>query len=86
MGGDLERIAKMRGSPCMVHCGHKDGRVSNAILKGQDHRTADGHDIIPRKPMHTGFVNAFKQDAVAQIVERECAVGEMLARPRIAPQ
>ena len=34
-------------------------RTSNAILKGQEDRTVDEHDITRGKPMQNGFVDSF---------------------------
>ena len=70
---ELDRIAEMRGLPCMVvsdnHCPTGDLRsksaergtalTSNAMLKWQEDRRVEWHYIAPGKPMQNGFVESF---------------------------
>lgn len=59
MGRELDRIAEMCGYPCMVVSNNGTELTSNAILKWQEDRKADWHDIAPNKPMQNGFVESF---------------------------
>lgn len=56
---DLDRIAEMRRYPCMVVSDNGTELTSNAILKWQEDRKVEWHDIAPGKPMQNGFVDSF---------------------------
>jgi len=56
---ELDRIAEMRGYPCMVVGNNGTKLTSNAILKWQEDRNVDWHYIAPGKPMQNGFVESF---------------------------
>lgn len=56
---ELDRIAEMRGYPCMVVSDNGNELTSNAILKWQEDRKVDWHYIAPGKPMQNGFVESF---------------------------
>ena len=56
---ELDRIAEMRGYPCMVVSDNGTELTSNAILKWQEDRKVDWHYIAPGKPMQNGFVESF---------------------------
>ncbi len=56
---ELDRIAEMRGYPCMVVSDNGTELTSNAILKWQEDRNVDWHYIAPGKPMQNGFVESF---------------------------
>ena len=59
VGRELDRIAEMRGYPCMVVSDNGTELTSNAILKWQEDRKVDWHYIAPGKPMQNGFVESF---------------------------
>lgn len=56
---ELDRIAEMRGYPCLVVSDNGTELTSNAILKWQEDRKVDWHYIAPGKPMQNGFVESF---------------------------
>ena len=56
---ELDRIAEMRGYPCMVVSDNGTGLTSNAILKWQEGRKVEWHYIAPGKPMQNGLVESF---------------------------
>lgn len=56
---ELDRIAEMRGYPCMLVSDNGTELTSNAILKWQEDRKVDWHYIAPGKPMQNGFVESF---------------------------
>jgi len=62
---ELDRIAEMRGYPCMVVSDNGTELTSNAILKWQEDRKVDWHYIAPGKPMQNGFVESFNRDLIA---------------------
>jgi putative transposase len=59
VGRELDRIAEMRGYPCMVVSDNGTELTSNAMLKWQEDRQVDWHYIAPGKPMQNGFVESF---------------------------
>ena len=56
---ELDRIAELRGYPCMVVSDNGTELTSNAILKWQEDRKVEWHYIAPGKPMQNGFVESF---------------------------
>ena len=56
---ELDRIAEMRGFPCMVVSDNGTELTSNAMLKWQEDRQVEWHYIAPGKPMQNGFVESF---------------------------
>jgi putative transposase len=56
---ELDRVAEMRGYPCMVVSDNGTELTSNAILKWQEDRKVEWHYITPGKPMQNGFVESF---------------------------
>lgn len=56
---ELDRIAVIRGYPCMVVSDNGTELTSNAILKWQEDRKVSWHYIAPGKPMQNGFVERF---------------------------
>lgn len=56
---ELDRIAELRGYPCMVVSDNGTELTSNAILKWQKDRSVEWHYIAPGKPMQNGFVESF---------------------------
>lgn len=56
---ELDRIAEMRGYPCMVVSDNGTELTSNAMLKWQEDCQVEWHDIAPGKPMQNGFVESF---------------------------
>ena len=56
---ELDRIAEMRGYPCLMVSDNGTELTSNAILKWQEDRKVDWHYIAPGKPMQNGFVESF---------------------------
>lgn len=59
MTQELDRIAEMRGYPCMVVSDNGTELTSNAILQWQEERRVEWHYIAPGKPMQNGFVESF---------------------------
>lgn len=56
---DLVGSSYVRGNPCMVVSVNGTELTNNAILKWQEDRKVDWHDIAPGKPMQNGFVESF---------------------------
>ena len=56
---ELDRIAGVRGYPCMVVSDNGTELTSNAILQWQEERSVEWHYIVPGKPMQNGFVESF---------------------------
>ncbi|SMY09451.1 Integrase core domain protein [Flavimaricola marinus] len=56
---ELDKIAKLRGYPCMVVSDNGTGLTSNAMLKWQEDRKVSWHQIAPGKPMQNGLVESF---------------------------
>ena len=56
---ELDRIAAIRGYPCMVVSDNGTELTSNAILQWQEERSVEWHYIAPGKPMQNGFVESF---------------------------
>lgn len=56
---ELDRIAELRGYPCMVVSDNGTELTSNAILRWQEERHIEWHYIAPGKPMQNGFVESF---------------------------
>ncbi|SFU17810.1 putative transposase [Pseudovibrio denitrificans] len=59
VGRELDRVAQMRGYPCMVVSDNGSELTSNAILKWQEENKVEWHYIAPGKPMQNGFVESF---------------------------
>jgi putative transposase len=56
---ELDRIAELRGYPCMIVSDNGTELTSNAILTWQQARGVEWHYIAPGKPMQNGFVESF---------------------------
>ena len=56
---ELDRIAEMRGYPCMVVSDNGTELTSNAMLRWQQERQVEWHYIAPGKPMQNGLVESF---------------------------
>ncbi|RAP41720.1 transposase [Rhodovulum viride] len=56
---ELDRIAEIRGHPCMVVSNNGTELTANAILKWHEDRRIEWHYIAPGKPMQNGFVESF---------------------------
>ena len=56
---ELDRIAELRGYPCMIVSDNGTELTSNAILAWQQERGVEWHYIAPGKPMQNGFVESF---------------------------
>jgi hypothetical protein len=56
---ELDRIAELRGYPCMIVSDNGTELTSNAILAWQQQRGVEWHYIAPGKPMQNGFVESF---------------------------
>ena len=56
---ELDRIATVRGRPCMVVSDNGTELTSNAILAWQQERGVEWHYIAPGKPMQNGLVESF---------------------------
>lgn len=55
----LDRIAEMRGLPCMVVSDNSTELTVNAILRWQEERSVEWHYIALGKPTQNGFVESF---------------------------
>lgn len=56
---ELDRIAEMRGYPCMIVSDNGTELTSNAMLRWQQERQVEWHYIAPGKPMQNGLVESF---------------------------
>jgi putative transposase len=56
---ELNRIAELRGYPCMLVSDNGTELTSNAILRWQQEHAVEWHYIAPGKPMQNGFVESF---------------------------
>ena len=56
---ELDRIAELRGYPCMVVSDNGTELTSHAILAWQQDRKVEWHSIAPGKPMQNGLVESF---------------------------
>lgn len=56
---ELDRIAELRGFPCLVVSDNGTELTSNAMLKWQEDRKVDWHYIAPGKSMQNGLVESF---------------------------
>lgn len=56
---ELDRIAEIRGYPCLVVSDNGIELTSNAILKWQEDRKVDWPYIAPGKPSQNGFIESF---------------------------
>ncbi len=56
---ELDRIAELRGYPCLVVSDNGTELTSNAMLKWQEDRKVGWHHIAPGKFMQNGFVESF---------------------------
>jgi putative transposase len=56
---ELDRIAELRGYPCMLVSDNGTELTSNAILAWQQQHDVEWHYIAPGKPMQNGFVESF---------------------------
>ncbi len=55
---ELDRIAELRGYPCLVVSDNGTELTSNAMLKWQEDRKVEWHYIAPGKPMQNGLVES----------------------------
>ena len=56
---ELDRIAELRGYPCLIVSDNGTELTSNAILAWQEKRKVAWHYIAPGKPMQNGFSESF---------------------------
>jgi putative transposase len=56
---ELNRIAELRGYPCMVVSDNGTELTSNVILSWQQQHAVEWHYIAPGKSMQSGFVESF---------------------------
>ena len=56
---ELDRIAELRGYPCMIVSDYGTELTSNTILAWQQQRGVEWHYIAPGKPMQNGFIESF---------------------------
>ncbi|WP_245412857.1 IS3 family transposase [Oceaniradius stylonematis] len=81
---ELDRIAEIRGYPCMVVSDNGTELTSNAILKWQEERRVEWHYIAPGKPMQNGFVESFNGRLWDECLNEHLFVGLRHARQLIA--
>ena len=58
---ELDRVAELRGRPCMVVSDNGTELTSHAILGWQEDRKVEWHYIAPGKPMQNGFIEIGRQ-------------------------
>jgi putative transposase len=56
---ELDRIAELRGTPCLIVSDNGTELTSNAILAWQEEHRVQWHYIAPGKPMQNGFAESF---------------------------
>ena len=56
---ELDRIAELRGYPCLIVRDNGTELTSNAILQWQEEHRVEWHYIAPGKPMQNGFAESF---------------------------
>jgi putative transposase len=56
---ELDRVAELRGYPCMLVSDNGTELTSNAVLAWQQNHAVEWHYIAPGKPMQNGFVESF---------------------------
>ncbi len=56
---ELDRVAELRGYPCMLVSNNGTELTSNAILAWQQEHAVEWHYIAPGKPMQNRFVESF---------------------------
>jgi putative transposase len=56
---ELDRIAELRGTPCLIVSDNGTELTSNAILAWQEEHRVEWHYIAPGKPMQNGFAESF---------------------------
>jgi putative transposase len=56
---ELDRIAELRGHPCLIVSDNGTELTSNAILAWQQEHGVEWHYIAPGKPMQNGFAESF---------------------------
>ena len=56
---ELDRIAELRGYPCLIVSDNGTELTSNAILQWQEEHRVEWHYIAPGKPMQNGFAESF---------------------------
>jgi putative transposase len=56
---ELDRIAELRGYPCLIVSDNGTELTSNAILAWQEEHKIEWHYIAPGKPMQNGFAESF---------------------------
>ena len=56
---ELDRIAELRGYPCLIVSDNGTELTSNAMLKWQEEHGVEWHYIAPGKPMQNGFAESF---------------------------
>jgi putative transposase len=81
---ELDRIAEIRGYPCMVVSDNGTELTSNAILKWQEERRVEWHYIAPGKPMQNGFVESFNGRLRDECLNEHLFAGLRHARHLIA--
>ena len=56
---ELDRLAELRGYPCLIVSDNGTELTSNAILAWQKEHRVEWHYIAPGKPMQNGFAESF---------------------------
>jgi len=81
---ELDRIAKIRGYPCMVVSDNGTELTSNAIPKRQEERRVAWHCIAPVKPMQNGPVESLNGRLRDECLNEHLFTGLRHARQLIA--
>ena len=74
-----DRIAELRGYPCLVVSDNGTELTSNAMLKWQEDRKVDWHYIAPERPMQNALVESFNGR-----MREECLNEHLFPSPRHA--
>jgi putative transposase len=81
---ERDRIAEMRGYPCMAVSDNGTELTSNANLTWQQHRKVEWHYIAPSKPMQNGNCEAFNGQMRDELLHETLFFGIDHAREAVA--
>lgn len=81
MARKLDRIAELRGYPCLAVSDNGTEMTSNATLKWQEDRNVDWHYIAPGKPIQNGLIESFNGRIREQCLPHDCGMARRLQSP-----
>jgi putative transposase len=83
---ELDRIAELRGYPCMIVSDNGTELTSRAILQWQEDQRVEWHYIAPGKPMQNGFVESlngrFRDECLNEHLFRGLAAARRIIEER----